>query len=388
MIGAISFALAALFVTPLPPPASEADAARAYADAKRTLDPHSDGFYLDTTPEGREALVRRWTAAAEWVSAVLNAHPDSDAEEIATMILNADSKMQIEPLDSDSWLIGVGDGEFGSFAVVKTFDGKYRPVWYAWRDGALSTKFPSLAAWAPESARKDCRDTEPNHCGPISGRTALLPADASGHIRFYVEATYAQEMGETVGGQTSIWSWDGQTVTPIYVTDYLYMLDQSAVARFDGSTLRIREKQDFKTFSSCGACLGRQVDQAIRIAPDGLHDLGRSSVTPELDLVDAGFDRLHRGQPIEGLASAQAVKAMESILRNTSEPGDNARAFSLGMLMISKMRRTGTDTELCFQADTTDTFVFTLRRQAGHLTIAKVRPDPGTVNTHCKGFRE
>jgi hypothetical protein len=390
MILAIALAATVVFATPLPPAGGEAEAARAYADARRLVDLHSDGFTIDTTQEGHDALARRWTTTAEWVAAVLNAHPDADAEEIATMILNTDSKLQAEPLDADAWLIGMGDGDFGSFAVVKRVDGKFRPVWYAWRDGAINAKFPSLGAWTAEAARSDCRDAvPPTHCGPIYGRTALLPKDAVGHVRFYVDATYVQEMGETVSGQTSIWSWDGQSATPVYVTDYLYMLDQSEGARFDGSVLRIREKQDFKTFSSCGSCLGRQVDQAVRIAPDGVHDMGRVSVTPELDLVDAAFDRLHRGLPTEGLASAQAVKTMESILRNTSEPGDNARDFFLGMLMTNRMRKSGADTEICFAADTTDTYIFSLRRQSGHLAIARVRPDPAAKDgTHCKGFRE
>jgi len=388
MILAIALASSVVYATPLPPPGNEADARRAYADARRAADLHSDGFHLDTTPEGHEALEHRWSAAAEWVSAVLNAHPDASAEELATMILNADNAMEAEPLDADSWLVVTGLGDFGAFTVVKKFDGKYRPVWLSWRDGAANTKFPTLAAWSAEAARSDCRDNEHAVCGPVSGRAALLPADASGHARFYVEATYAQQMGETVGGQTSIWSWDGQSIAPLAVNDYLYMLDQTQVARFDGTNLRIREKQDFKTFSSCGACLGRQVDQVIRIAPDGVHDMGRASVTPELDLIDAAFDRLHRGQPVEGLASPQAVKAMESILRNTSEPGENPRDFSLGMLMINKMRHVGPDAEVCFQADTTDAYIFTLKRAGTRLTIAKVRLDPGKGDAHCKGFRE
>ncbi|HEY1632575.1 MAG TPA: hypothetical protein VGF56_14765 [Rhizomicrobium sp.] len=392
MILAIALASTLVYATPLAPPGNEADAARAYGDARRAADLHSDGFNLDTTVEGRDALERRWTSAAEWVCAVLNAHPDASAEELATMILNADNKMEVEPLDSDAWLVVTGMGDFGAFAVVKKFDGKYRPVWLSWRDAAANAKFPTLAAWTVDAARSDCRDADHAVCGPLSGRAALLPADASGHARFYVEATFAQQMGETVGGQTSLWNWDGQSVSPLLVTDYLYMLDQNQVARFDGTSVRIREKQDFKTFSSCGACLGRQVDQVIKIAPDGVRDMGRASVTPELDLIDAAFDRLHRGQPVEGLASPQAVKAMESILRNTSEPGDNPRDFSLGMLMTNRMRHVGADAEICFQADTTDTYIFTLKRQGTRLVIAKVRPDsgtgPGKADAHCKGFRE
>jgi hypothetical protein len=388
MILAISLAASVVFATPLAPTGGEADAARAYADARHALDQHSDGFNIDTTQEGHDALERRWTSAAEWVAAVLNAHPDTSADELATMILNADNRMQVEPLDAGSWLVGMGNGDFGSFAVVKRVDGKFRPVWQAWRSGAINAKFPTLAAWTADAARSDCRDAALNRCGPIYGRTALLPPDAGGHMRFYVDATYAQEAGGTLGGQLGVWTWDGSTASPLAVFDYGFSIEQGNGARFDGHLLTIREKQSFKTFFACNSCLGRQVDHSLRIDPDGVHDQGRISVTPELDLVDAAFDRLHRGQPIEGLASAQAVKTMESILRNTSEPGDNARAFSLGMLLTNRMRKSGADTEICFAADTTDTFIFTLRRQAGRLAIARVRPDPGTPNTHCKGFRD
>ncbi|HEY2071027.1 MAG TPA: hypothetical protein VGG48_15835 [Rhizomicrobium sp.] len=393
MIATVVLAASVIFATPLAPPGNEADAAKAYADARRAVDLHSDGFFLDATPEGHDALERRWVTGADWVSAVLNAHPELDAGELATMLLNGDSKLQAEPLDADSWLVGMGDGGFGSFAVVKRIDGRFRPVWQAWHDGAESARFPSLAPWAIDAARKECRDVETSHCGPIYGRTFLLPADASGHARFYVEATYTKDAGGTLGGQTSIWSWDGETATPLLVSDYSVALDQTLGTHFDGAVLRIRQKQDFKTFFACDSCAGRQVEQAVKIAPDGLHDLGHYSVTPELDVIDAAFDRLHRGQPIEGLASPQAVKAMESILRDTSEPGENARNFTLGMLTSSGLRKAGADTELCFQADTTGAFIFTLKYQAGgpqteRLVIVRVRPDPGQNGMHCKGFRE
>src|SRR6202044_3108135 len=101
---------------------------------------------------------------------------------------------------------------------------------------------------------------------------------------------------------------------------------------------------------ACNSCLGRQVDHSLRIDPDGVHDQGRVSVTPELDLVDAAFDRLHRGLPIDGLASPQAARIMENILRDTSEPGENPHDFSLGLLMNSALRPAKAGTELCFSA--------------------------------------
>ncbi|HTQ13034.1 MAG TPA: hypothetical protein VMH86_04090 [Rhizomicrobium sp.] len=385
-----SLALAAVvYATPLPA-GSPASLALAYADARRALDAHSDGFYLDDTAEGREALAHRWEAGAAWAAAELDADPALTQDEAATAALNVDQDLTLLRLDADTWLLGMGqtEGSYGAFAILSRASGRFRPAWTMWRDGAADARFPLLRAWSVNGARNGCRaDSGEGHeaeCGPLYARFGLLAPDAAGHERFYADAAYVQEMGATVGGQMSVWRWDGTGATPLVVDFYEFMLDQPVTVRPDGASLKVREKEEFRTFSSCGGCMGRQVDHIYAVTPDGLRDLGRVSVTPELDAIDAAFDRLHRNLPVDELAAPRAARVMESILRNTSEPGDSPGDFPLGMLTGDLMRRGARGaTELCFSADSTDTYVFTLHGRAGRSFIAAVRRDP---SGKCPGF--
>lgn len=390
MLHALSLALGVLFATPLAP-ADEQNLAKAYQDAWHAADRHSDGFYLDTTDEGRDALEHRWELGAQWASAVLDGHAGATPEELSTIALN--NGFTLLPLDADSWLVSMGkqEGDFSAFAILKKMGGRFRAVWTSWHDGAADTHYPALQAWSAAGARSDCRDKLGDgpwaQCGPLYSTATLLPKDAKGRARFYVDAGYVQQMGATVGGQLSIWAWDGQTLTPLALPTYSFTVDQTVGARFDGKLLKIREKEEFKTFSSCGGCEGRQVDHVYAIDPDGVHDKGRISMTPELDVLDASLDRLHRNRPVDGLASAQATRAMEAILHNISEPGENPSDFSLGMLTIDRLHKVKGATELCFQSDPTDVYIFTLTKKPdGRLFIAHVRPDSGTQAEPCKGF--
>lgn len=382
---------AVVFATPLAP-GDEASLAHAYADAKLEVDQHSDGFFLDTTPQARDALERRWATGADWASAILNNHPGATAEEVATIALNSDDDLALKPLDADSWLVTMGktEGSFAGFAILKRTASQYRTAWTSWRDGSQSAKFPVLKAWTVDAARGDCRqeaaEGHAEECGPLYASAAALPPDTSGHARFYVDTGYVQPMGSTIGKQLSIWSWDGATAHALFAESYGFMIDQTVGVRFSGHLLKSREKHDFKTFSGCGSCLGRQVDHIIRVDRDGIRDLGRVSASPELDALDAAFFRLHAGRPVDGLAAPKAARAMEAILGNISEPGDNPSDFSLGMLEGDAIRRTKAGAELCFSADATDSYIFTLEKRGSRYFIAGVRRDPSPANAHCKGF--
>ncbi len=388
-----SMALAAVvYVTPLAG-TTPGSLAEAYGDSRRMLDRHSDGFYLDDSAEGRAALLHRWETGAQWAAALLDTRPAIPPDEAATVALNVDPDLTLLKLDDTSWLLGMGktEGSYGGFAILSqpaAGDDSFRVAWTGWRDGAGAARFPILKAWSANGARGNCRaDSGDGHeaeCGPLYASFGMLPPDSAGHTRFYVDATYVQEMGETVGGQLSIWRWDGGAAEPLVVELYDTMIDEPVRARLEGTVLKVREKEQFRTFIACGGCLGRQVDHIFGVGPDGVRDMGRVSVTPELDAVDAAFDRLHRNLPVDGLAAPRAARVMEAMLRNTSEPGDAPSEFSLGMLTGDLLRPgKGGATELCFSADSTDTYVFTLERRGGRAFIAAARRDP---TGKCPGF--
>jgi len=65
--------------------------------------------------------------------------------------------------------------------------------------------------------------------GPlVIPKIGRLPDDAQGRACFYIDATYAQVAGATVGAQISLWTWDGSQALPQLTREYFYTGEQSA----------------------------------------------------------------------------------------------------------------------------------------------------------------
>jgi hypothetical protein len=205
-------------------------------------------------------------------------------------------------LDAQTVLASASRGEMGTVFIVAARDNRFATAWTI-ADAAASSvpEAGLLSAWVPARARDSCRKPPPDAtwltCGALSGAIGKLPDARGGRHRFYVDATYAQGMGMTVTAQLSIWRWTGQTAEPLLAKIYDYMIDQKLGTRLDGDLLRLRVKDEFKSFFACGSCEGRQLDWTIRIGPDRIEDLGKTSAVPELDLVDTLYDRVLRDQP-------------------------------------------------------------------------------------------
>lgn len=334
-----------------------------------------------------QALVESaWREVGSWVSLFLDAHPGATAEAVfaaAMSELNArdsddlgdvaleESRYDLHAtalrLDGDSpaYVVAADFGNCGTFFVVgREAHGPYRMLWDVKRAAAQhAAAGDQLAYWAYYgSAWGD---------GPLVGQVWPLPIDAHGRPRFYVSAYAAALAGGTSSFQLSIWSWDGREARPLLAEGYLASFDTPRGVAFDGSVLRVATKESFKTFYSCGQCAEPVGDWRVRVTPEGVEDLGRRHVVPELQLADELYDRLGRGESAAELATPAVIAAL------TEEMGEDLR----GMLMGWSLHRKGEAAELCLSIlDGAGTYVFTIVQRHGRPYVTGVRP----VNSLCK----
>jgi hypothetical protein len=194
----------------------------------------------------------------------------------------------------------------------------------------------------------------------------ILPSDAKGHPRFYIEGFYAQEAGGTGGEQITLWIWDGVTARLQLARYYLVMIDQKVGTRMEGDLLKVQQKKSFRTFFSCGECEEHQMDWIVRITPDGIKEIGEKSAVPELDAVDELFYRVINGESAPDIAAPAVIETATHIVDNTRE-GESDKEWkefrSLGMMGDWSVTKNKNGEVLCLETDNTDlvTGIFTLR---------------------------
>lgn len=191
----------------------------------------------------------------------------------------------------------------------------------------------------------------------------------------------------------------GNTATMVLGKSYSYMLDQAVGTRVERDLLRVRKKEDFKTFFDCGSCEGRQVEWTIRVTPEAVEDLGDKSMVPELDAVDELVYRIRKGLPTQGLATRRIVQTLKRAMEEEDEesrsvhesssawkneassPGSEQESSAKqddddnyrGMLLETpKVFRAGKRTKLCFSCDGIGTFLFTFERSRGKLRMVDI----------------
>jgi hypothetical protein len=367
--------------------------AKARVDAAaKALDPHAELIWLDATPDAPALLSAYFDSLHDWVIAVLRRHPGATPSDLvaAAATFGEGFRLTAIPLGADALAISASEGERGDVFVVRRGPDGPTLVWSltAW---ASSRKPPDpLAGWNPERARDDCRSSGPwdawKSCGPLYASLGRLPSDRRGRPRFYVDADYAQPAGADIGGQISVWRWDGRTAAPQYVDAYGLTIEQEAGVRLHGDRLLVREKGEFRTFFAAASSQGRQIDHVLRITPDGVVDQGRVSRRPDLDLIDQVIDRILDGKP----AGAQAAPAAAAVLRRelADERAERRKTprehWNLGMMEGWTVRRVSDGRRLCLAADN-GALEFTLRGEGREATIAAVRPLPGDCG---KGARD
>ncbi|MEA3003948.1 MAG: hypothetical protein QOH81_2736 [Sphingomonadales bacterium] len=369
MIGLpIALLLASAPADPRPPAQAQAELRASH----NALSPDTDGSFLDGDPKAPALLDRHWAAIRRWTEAWLDANRPAAPRRLAAAAKAADRNLEVSALDIAPGVLAVSasENEIGTVFILRRTEDGFRTAWTASAPGrAALVGYPTLAGWSPGMARTSCRESG-RTCGPLYGKLGSLPPQKNGRRRFYIDATYAQPAGATVGGQLSIWEWDGHEAKPLFADTYQYMIDQPYRVHVDRSILHVGVKGEFRTFFSCGQCSGRQMDWRIAVDEDGVRDLGRRDRVPELALADALLDRMFRRRPSPGVAPADL-----RLLRRQVAEADDERAF--GMLMGWTLRRRGRVEELCLAGDA-DTDIFTFEKSAAGLRLLSMRKGSGS----------
>ena len=160
-------------------------------------------------------------------------------------------------------------------------------------------------------------------------------------------------MGATIGKQTSVWRWEGDTARLQWIDWYDFMIDQKIGTEYADGMLTVGEKDEFHSFFGCGSCEARQMVRRLRITSTGVEDLGKLSMTPELDLVDELFWRLANNRSTADIAAPQVSRLLRrQILAEKAESKKIApNYFSTGMLMDISIKQEGDLKHLCFTVD-------------------------------------
>jgi len=375
-------ALATLFcVTACSTRANPAKIRKEYAAVAAALRGHSDGFSIDESSGASALLDRKWSLQAEWVAAFLNAHPSATGKQIEGSVSDLDANLRSDVTSLGQGLYGVGieEGEMGNAFVVAKKGKHYRPVWIAkdlrpgtTRDGKL------LAAWSAQAAREECRpkarEEDWLNCGPLHGVFDSLPDDDQGRRRFFLNGSYAERAGMTVAAQLSIWVWDGSEPRLEFVGTYIFYIEQPVGTRLEGEFLRVRVRDQYRTFSTCCDDEGRPMDWNLKVTPTGVQNLGYSPVPSPLEALDELFYRIAKGMPAEDVATPQVLAQARALVRRA--PKENGIP-TLGTLMSTSPDPAGGATEFCADFEESS-LAFSMERVNGkpYLTAMKER-------THC-----
>jgi hypothetical protein len=322
-----------------------------YAAVAAALKGHSDGFFIDKSPESAALLDREWSLQTAWVTAYLEDHPSADAKQIARAVSDLGANIQSEAILLGRGLYGIAiqEGEVGNVFVIAERHKHYRLVWNA-KDLRPGTTRNSklLAAWSAQAARGDCREKVSGEdwlsCGPLHGGFGSLPEDQNGRRRFFLDGSYAEYAGLSVAAQLSVWVWDGSEMRLEFLGTYGYYIGQPAGTRLDGELLRVRVREQYRTFSTCCDDEGRPMDWNLRLTPTGVQDLGYSPVPSPLETMDELFYRTAKGIPADDIAASAVLAQARALMRRV--PKENG-VPALGTLMPPYPNPTGDAAEFC-----------------------------------------
>jgi len=308
-----------------------------YAGVATALKGQSDGFFIVDSPEASASLDRKWSLQALWVTTYLEEHPFASAKEVESAVSALDGNLGCEVTLLGPGLYGVAtqEGEIGNAFVVVQNGRHYRMIWNA-KDLRVGSTADSklLSAWSAEAARSDCRskvkDEDWLSCGPVYGRFGFVPSDDKGQQRFYLEGSYAELAGMSVGAQLSVWVWDGSNLKSQYVGVYSYYIDQPAGVRLEGDILRVRVREQYRMFSTCCDDEGRPMDWNLKLTSTGIQDLGYSPVSSALETMDELFYRTENGLNTDDMATPEVRKKTRALLRRSPKASGLP---SLGTLM-------------------------------------------------------
>ena len=354
-------------------PAFAETPAAAFAAVRASLALHDDGYQLDNDPSAPALLAAQWKQVESAAIESMAAQPGIGAADLKQSLSLIDKDLTVEAvrLDAHAVLVSLKLDGAGDVFIVGSNGGGVMTLWRMAEAPVAGRAMAPLQAWAEVSAPRDCRAKRPDadwaDCGEIWGGIGRLPDGAAGERRFWVRGVYAQQAGETESGQLSFWTWDGLRATPRLVRVFGFKIELDEGPTVAGDRVSLPIKEDYRSFLTCGACAGRQRVWTFRLTGDGVRDLGKQSLVPELDLVDTLFQRTVRREPLGGLATAAAARA----IRRDARQADRRGRWPMGTLndwMLSADRR-----NVCVATDWGGAVTFTLARRRGRLTVTSAK---------------
>jgi hypothetical protein len=354
-----------------PPSRLDADAT-AVKQAAAALDPHlGDRDSFDGEPGTARLIAAQQQAVQRWAITWFDLHPRGGSAALTEAGNRIDKDWWVHGLDlgRGDMLITVAHGWTSHIFIVGVdARGGHRLRWsIAAPQTALDRKADfALSQWRPTVQNSNCRDCR-LMSAPDTGR---LPDAADGAARFWIQASYAQEMGATMGNQLSLWSWHHGRARPLLVHDFDIMAEQHhAVLR--GTTLHVPSKGEWHSLFACGACFGRVTDLRFAIGPNGVRALPPVSETPELDLVDRVYARVLARQPVGTLAAPAALRVIRAQQHDNLAEKDPELRKLTGMVSGWYRWRSHGRRWLCLADDGTDPMAFAF--DAGLHRITEVR---------------
>jgi len=343
----------------------------AYELTKAQVDDDFDeSGMLRSTPRNDlpQLLRRQWSLIGNWSATYLNEHPSASAKELTASIsdLDPDLGVDVAALPEHAFVISTTKNEIGNVSIVANYGGTY---WPPWTIADTSTLDPILASWN-ERALAPKSEATPTYASKLG----VLPSTSDGKARFYVEGAYMQWMGATIGGQLSIWSWDGRTASLLLAKRYWFMIDSQDMTQVIDGRLVLHTKEDFKTFFSCGSCEEKKAVWTVLINPTGVTDLGSKAVDPELDVIDELFYRLEMRASAVNIASPRVVSALAAEIPDRRVEAKKSKSANLFLSAISEatVRRSGAISTVRLALDDYGPYTFTVRRTNGKFFITDV----------------
>jgi hypothetical protein len=369
--------IVALAVGPLVQPrtSSELDHLRTqYLEAKTSLAVHSPfGQFLDDDPAAVQVLDRVWTLIAEWTACFVEGHPTIRSEGLVAALKGMDPDLVASAvsLSDGAFAVAASESEIGTVFVVKRTGSRTRVLWTirdAVRAATRAADQAQLACWAAANAAMGAR-VGPSACGPLFGAVVGLPADGHGNPRFYVGATFAGN-GLSVGGQLSIWGWNGQEARVLFIKPYGYNIDTPGGIRFSDGVLLVDTKEYMRHFLTYGPSPDPRGRWTIRITPDAIEDQGTRLDESIFQVIDELLERVAHGSTVSDLASASVSAQLEPLVQTR----DGRRELNLGF--VSWKRRAINGGEL-FTLETDDgNLDFTIVHRGRQPYVASIRIVP------------
>ena len=341
--------LSALFIFAAPVPHQElAKQESAYGDVRRELDSrYSDWNRAGNSPAYPATLNRAWAIIGDWASAFLNSHAAVSASELEKAITEIDSdcrrghcsdeyrlRASVVPLAQGkhaAWAVSVSYPRSGTFFVIARGDDGLFAV--RWNIKQLAARHN---ASHDEIGRWDWNKFSWGD-GPLVSAVGGLPPSRTGRPRFYVDAHAAVIAGGTSSNQISVWEWDGRGAGPLLVRSYLVSLETPPIKLANGM-ITIHAKGDYKSFSTCGACVEPEVTFQVRVMPDRASVGDVVYAVPELKACDELWDAVIFGRKSDGMAAPQVIAVLRRLTRSMiAASPDHDRTMLLGMLTKSTL---------------------------------------------------